>query len=82
VLRYVCVCASNRRTNLPAGLKTASWDARVEKRKKEEAIKLMEKTLRDETIAEEERYVPRSPGADLGSSHNTDNLPAPPHGDD
>ena len=45
------------RTNLPAGLKTASWDARVEKRKKEEAIKLLEKTLKDEKIAEEERYV-------------------------
>lgn len=46
-----------RRSNLPAGVKTPSWDARVEKRKKEDAIKLLEKTLKDEKLAEEERLV-------------------------
>ncbi|KAL7411420.1 Cgr1 family-domain-containing protein [Mrakia frigida] len=46
---------ATRRSNLPAGVKTPSWDARVEKRKKEDAIKLLEKTLKDEKLAEEER---------------------------
>jgi hypothetical protein len=39
------------------GVKTASWDARMEKRKKEESIKLLEKSLKDEKLAEEERFV-------------------------
>lgn len=52
----VFACAG-RRSNLPAGLKTPSWEHRVEKRKKEDAIKLLEKTLKDEKIAEEERLV-------------------------
>lgn len=47
----------DRRSNLPAGVKTTSWDARVEKRKKEEAIKLLERTLKEERVAEEERFV-------------------------
>ena len=38
-------------------MKTPSWEARVEKRKKEDAIKLLEKTLKDEKLAEEERLV-------------------------
>lgn len=42
---------------LPAGVKSASWEARQEKRKKEESIKLLEKQLKDEREAEEERYV-------------------------
>ncbi|CDZ97663.1 Cgr1 [Phaffia rhodozyma] len=43
------------RSMMPAGVKSASWEARQEKRKKDEAIKLLQNQLKEEREAEEER---------------------------
>lgn len=48
----------NRRTHLPEGVKTKKWDDRMEKVKKEQAIKKLQAELKDEKLAEIQRCAP------------------------
>jgi rRNA-processing protein CGR1 len=50
----------NSRSNLPEGVKTKTWDQRMQKTKKEQAIKKLQAELRDEKQAEIVRFVPTS----------------------
>lgn len=45
----------NSRSNLPQGVKT-KWDERMEKTKKEKAIKKLQTELKEEKLAEKQRY--------------------------
>ena len=47
-----------RRSLLPDGLKTKKWEDRMEKTKKEQAIKKLQAELKDEKLSEIQRCVP------------------------
>lgn len=51
----VSPCVQNRRSHLPKGVKTKNWDDRMEKVKKDQAIKKLQTELKDEKLAEIQR---------------------------
>ena len=56
-----------RRSHLPEGVKTKKWDDRMQKVKKEQAIKKLQAELKDEKLAEIQRCAL--------SSHHPSSLP-------
>ena len=57
------------RSTLPEGVKTKKWEDRMEKTRKEKAIKLLQAELSEEKKAEITRYVRFAPSP-CTSSHN------------
>ncbi|RPD64883.1 hypothetical protein L227DRAFT_560644 [Lentinus tigrinus ALCF2SS1-6] len=53
--------AATVRSLLPDGLKTKKWEDRMEKTKKEQAIKKLQAELKDEKFSEIQRCVPSFP---------------------
>lgn len=51
----------NRRSHLPEGVKTKKWEERMEKTKKEQAIKKLQSELKQEKVDDLKRYALLSP---------------------